>query len=189
MRIRDNKGSITIFVLVALIFMTMFLIVSYGSNINRGKTASEQFNIISGIYSQGDGNEAAYNRVYTTLRIKNKSSLTYDSETSVSTVSLEKTFEEKLINYQIYGSMNSEIVITVTNGTESKEYTINLENALEEGEYIDYKTNSVLYSDGTTKETVSSLPDIYAYEDTTIITVTSGGTPSRIVIDYKGYTI
>ena len=188
MRIRDNKGSITIFVLVALIFMTMFLIVSYGSNINRGKTASEQFNIISGIYSYGDGDEAAYNRIYTALRKKNTQTLTYDSgvTSGISTVTLEKTMEEIVSNYQIYGSMSKNIEITVTNGTESKKYTIELSQALNDDEYIDYRTKKVFDLEGTEKYSVS-LPDIYLYEDNTTITVTDGGTPSRIILEYIGY--
>ena len=35
MKLKNDKGSITIFVLVGLLFMSAFLIISYGSNINK----------------------------------------------------------------------------------------------------------------------------------------------------------
>ena len=50
MNVRDKKGSITIFVLVGLLFMTGFLLISFGSNVNKSKVAKEQFNIMSSIY-------------------------------------------------------------------------------------------------------------------------------------------
>ena len=75
MNVRDKKGSITVFVLVGLLFMASFLIISFGSNINRSKIAKEQFDILSGIYSHGDTDEEAYDRAYTDLRNKYKKPL------------------------------------------------------------------------------------------------------------------
>ena len=63
MKIRDNKGSITVFVLVALLFMTGFLIISFGNNVNKSKSAKEQLEIINSIYEMKvlDANEV-YNK-------------------------------------------------------------------------------------------------------------------------------
>ena len=35
MNVRDKKGSITVFVLIGLLFMTSFLIISFGNNVNK----------------------------------------------------------------------------------------------------------------------------------------------------------
>ena len=107
MNLRNKKGSISIFVLVGLLFMTAFLIILFASNVNKSKVVQEQFNIISGIYSPNE-EEQSYEDAYTALRKKNKQTLTYDSEkeglTSVSSIELTKTFEETVSNYRIYGN-------------------------------------------------------------------------------------
>lgn len=103
MNLKDKKGSISIFVLVALLFMSGFLIISFGSNINKSKTIKEQFNVISGIYSYTNGDEGAYDKAYTDLRKKNKQIITTSVENS-NTIELTKTFEDKVSNYRIYGN-------------------------------------------------------------------------------------
>jgi len=120
MNIRDKKGSITIFVLVGLLFMTSFLLISLGSNVNKSKIAKEQFNIISSIYSHGDGDANAYKRAYTAIRRRNAQILTDYSENS-STLELTKTFEDKLIDYKIYGN-------SVQNGTPSPTNPVEVES-------------------------------------------------------------
>lgn len=108
MKLKDKKGSISIFVLVMLLFMTGFLLILYANNVNKSKVVKEQFNIISDIYAYGGGEESAYDKAYTDLRKKNRQTLKYDSLesglTSVSEVELTKTFEDKISNYRIYGS-------------------------------------------------------------------------------------
>lgn len=108
MNVRDKKGSITIFVLVGLLFMSGFLLISFGNNVNKSKVSKEQFNIISSIYSRGDGIEKSYERVYTTLRKKNAQTLNASVENS-SSIELTKTFEDKISNYRIYGNEKSTI--------------------------------------------------------------------------------
>lgn len=115
MNVRDNKGAITVFVLIGLLFMTSFLMISFGNNINRSKTAKEQSNMITGIYSLGDGDAGAYKRAYTAIRKKNADILTAFSEDS-STLELTKTFDDKLTGYKIYGNS---IQDTETNGAPS----------------------------------------------------------------------
>lgn len=103
MKLRDNKGSITIFVLVGLLFMTSFLIISFGSNVNKSKSAKEQFNILSSIYSFNDGDESAYMRAYTALRKQNAQQLNASVENS-NTLNLTKTFVDTISDYKIYGN-------------------------------------------------------------------------------------
>lgn len=100
--VKGKSGSVAIFVLVGLLFMSSFLIVSYAYNVNKSKVAKEQFDIISDIYSHKDGDANAYERAYTALRKKNKQTLTKTVENS-STLELERTYEENLVNYRIYG--------------------------------------------------------------------------------------
>lgn len=109
---KRDKGSIGIFVLIALLFMSGFLLILYASNVNKSKTVKEQFNTISDIYVYNGGEEGAYDKAYTDLRKKNKQTMTASSEGQENTAVLEltKTFNENLINYRIYGN-------SVQNGT------------------------------------------------------------------------
>ena len=52
MRLKSQKGSITIFVLVALLFYTAFLLLMYAANTNKFKTISEKTDIIKEIYEK-----------------------------------------------------------------------------------------------------------------------------------------
>ena len=126
MNLRGKKGSISIFVLVALLFMAGFLIISFASNINKSKTIKEQFNIISGIYSYTNGDEGAYNKAYTDLRNKNKQTMTASTENleDTSTLELTKTFEDKVSNYRIYGNS----IQDTTNGNPSPENPVEIQS-------------------------------------------------------------
>ena len=106
MNFKNEKGSILIFVLVGLLFMTAFLIISYASNANKSKIIKEQVNIISEIYSYKDGDNNSYDRAYTALREKNKQIMYASSEGTENTqiIELTKTFEEDIKNYKIYGN-------------------------------------------------------------------------------------
>lgn len=123
MDFKSKKGSITIFVLVGLLFMSAFLVVSYASNVNKSKISKEQYNIISDIYSHKDGDENAYTRAYTALRKKNVQTFSFenaeDTDKTVfenaNTVELTKTFDGNLSNYRIYGNS----VQDATNGIPS----------------------------------------------------------------------
>lgn len=112
MSLKNEKGSITIFVLVGLIFMTGFLIISYGRTINNSKIVKEQFNIISGIYMPNNNIEESYTEVYTDLRKKNIKNFSFEEEAdadktifeNTNTVELKRTFQGKISNYRIYGA-------------------------------------------------------------------------------------
>ena len=58
MKIKSQKGSITIFVLVALLFYTAFLLLMYAANTNKFKTISEKSDILKGIYEKNTSDEA-----------------------------------------------------------------------------------------------------------------------------------
>lgn len=103
---KKDKGSIAIFVLVALLFISGFLLILYASNVNKSKTVKEQLNIISDIYAYNGGEEGAYEKAYTDLRKKNKQIMIASSEGQENTAVLEltKTFNENMSNYTIYGN-------------------------------------------------------------------------------------
>ena len=54
MNLKDKKGSITIFVLVGVLFISAFLIISFASNVNKSKIAKEQFDIVSKLLNRDD---------------------------------------------------------------------------------------------------------------------------------------
>ena len=207
MKIRNEKGSITIFVLIGLLFMSSFLMVSYGYNVNKSKIAKEQFNTISDIYSYKDGDENSYERAYTALRKKNKQLLTEFIENS-KTLELTKTFKESISNYIIYGDflgvgdlisgqtnqykisikitdVNDENIVDDTIIYTKEVYDIIIDNPLTENDYIDYKLRKIIRSDGT--EQTIELPELSTFEDYTKIEVLTEVTPSRLEIEYTGY--
>ncbi len=112
MNIKKDKGSSAIFVLIGMLFMTAFLIITYGNLSNKSKVMAEQYNIISDIYSNGGNtNEMAYEAAYTALRNKNKQTITLeiDAEENDDTdeIVLDKVYAGKLKNYKIYGTGNT----------------------------------------------------------------------------------
>ena len=109
---KRDKGSIGIFVLIALLFMSGFLLILFASNVNKSKIVKEQFNTISDIYAYNGGEEGAYEKAYTDLRKKNKQPMTASSEGQENTAVLElnRTFNENLINYRIYGNGTTKLL-------------------------------------------------------------------------------
>ena len=131
MNFRDKKGSIAIFVLVGLLFMSAVLFISFSNNVNKSKVVKEQFDIISEIYSYGEGESGAYDKAYTDLRKKNKQTMNASSEGLEKTASLKltKTFDEKINNYRIYGNSVQEGTPSTSNPVEIKsvgDKTVNL---------------------------------------------------------------
>jgi len=103
MNFKNNKGSITLFVLVGLLFMASVLMLLYAFTVNKSKIVKEQYNIISDIYSRKDGDANAYDRAYTYLRGQNKQTATKMVQ-NTSVIELENTFKGNLSNYRIYGN-------------------------------------------------------------------------------------
>ena len=102
--IKKEKGAIAIFVLVALLFMSAFLILLFANNINKSKDTQEQFKITGEIYA-GEGEQGAYDQAFGELRKKNRQLLTATSQENSNTLELQNVFaEEKLSNYKIYGN-------------------------------------------------------------------------------------
>ena len=63
MRIKSGKGSISIFVLIALLFYIGFLMLLYAGNLNKTQTISERAEAIKAIYSRNFNNiDDVYNR-------------------------------------------------------------------------------------------------------------------------------
>lgn len=63
MKIKSGKGSISIFVLIALLFYIGFLMLLYGGNLNKVQTISERAEAIKAIYSRNFNNiDDVYNR-------------------------------------------------------------------------------------------------------------------------------
>lgn len=210
--LKKENGSIAVFVLVALLFMSAFLIIAYAGNINKSKDVKEQFDIVSGIYSQGDGDQSAYTRAYTALRAKNKQTLKLSSENNGSnnkSLELKKTYAGNLINYKIYGSEAGvgeevkdtsdpnngkyKISITVTNESQTQTHTadIFIDEQLKytdgTADYIDFSNQEIVKGNGTKQKV--TLPEIPIFEDYTKIEILTSITPSKIEVEYTGYTL
>ena len=63
MKLKSQKGSITIFVLIALLFYTAFLLLMYAANTNKFKTITEKSDILKGIYERNISDESINNLV------------------------------------------------------------------------------------------------------------------------------
>lgn len=63
MKVKSQKGSIAIFVLVALLFYMGFLLLLYANNLNKVQTISEKTEILKSIYEKNTDNESI-NEIY-----------------------------------------------------------------------------------------------------------------------------
>ena len=61
MKIKSQKGSITIFVLIALLFFTSFLLLMYAANTNKLVAIKEKSDILKGIYEKNTSDESINN--------------------------------------------------------------------------------------------------------------------------------
>ena len=87
------------------------------------------------------------------------------------------------VNYGKY-----QIPIRLTNrNDESENYSIYLNSPLKENEYIDFRDQKVVRSDGTLESI--TLPELSTYEDYTKIEVLTDIAPSKIEVTYTGYTL
>ena len=148
MNLKNEKGSITVFVLIALLFMSAFLIISYSSNVNKSKVAKEQANIIKGLYKGNENIIDSYQEVYTELRNKNKQILTSYVESS-NIIELTKTFEKELNNYRIYGSEEKvgDLIsddTDVNNGKYKISIKINEKNYIDKENYSKISTSDII---------------------------------------------
>ena len=95
MRIKSQKGSITIFVLIALLFYMGFLLLLYASNVNRVQTISEGLNLIKSIYNKNVGNiEEVYNRVLASRDNTEPIIKEFPTKLITNVTELEETYEE-----------------------------------------------------------------------------------------------
>ena len=129
MNLKNEKGSITIFVLVGLLFMSAFLIISYGSNVNKSKVIKEQSDIMDNLYIKNENIVNSYQEVYAALRKNNVRTFSFLNEEdadktifeNTNTVELTRTVEEKMSNYRIYGS-GGQIKIVLPKEYQAVEY-------------------------------------------------------------------
>lgn len=75
MKIKSQKGSITIFVLIALLFYTAFLLLMYTANTNKLVAIKEKSDILKGVYEQNIDDDSINN-------IYNKKMAEYNSNFS-----------------------------------------------------------------------------------------------------------
>jgi len=154
MNLRNKNGSITIFVLVGLLFMASFLIIMFSGNINKSKIVKEQIDIIKSIYGKNTDKESTnniYNSLVPIITIKKS-----DTDSFMG-IEIESNTEIKEVIYRIDGiEKNSpeefyqHINDNVADG-EEKEVTIKVED--KEGNIVEV-TETIKF----VKPTINKLP-------------------------------
>ena len=110
MKIKSQKGSITIFVLIALLFYTAFLLLMYAANTNKFKTITEKSDILKGIYEKNTSEESInniYNKKNTEQLIAGIEKISLPAEYQ-QVAYLESTGQE-YINTDFYTTNNTKI--------------------------------------------------------------------------------
>lgn len=136
--LNNEKGSITVFVLVALLFMSAFLIISYASNANKSKIVKEQLEIIESIYKMKiETTDNIYNKASAVPIINDLPEIIYVGATSIQDYIdsgdgeeiklLEIKIDEKIFNSEL--DMNK--YIEDNNLYSEKEITITVTNSLD----------------------------------------------------------
>lgn len=194
MNFKDKKGSISIFVLVALLFMASVLLLMFASSINKSKVVKEQFNTISEIYTYDDVD--AYNKAYTELREKNKKKInaTNEGEEDTSILKLTKTYADNIISLKLYGvTAETTISIEIKNEdvTEPLRIEVPLINPITDAN-IELRKDGISINNISYEEAVGiALENLRTLEDYTEIKVnmTEDMSLSKIEVDYVGYTL
>lgn len=141
MRLKNEKGSITIFVLVALLFMSAFLMIAYANNVNKSKIAKEQLDIMRYIYYK-ENDSQSYEDAYYNFMKENKDlvTATVENEHSIEITNASKA--QRCNNYRIWGNS----IPDITNPIEYK-YVGNSGNLLDinNPKYTAYNTHSLGY--------------------------------------------
>lgn len=109
MRLKSQKGSITLFVLIALLFYMGFLMLLYAANVNKVQTISEKLNIVKSIYNKNvDNIDEVYIR---TIAKTDKTKPTINSlpDTIITNIT------ELATSYEEYGYTGGETIYTAFN--------------------------------------------------------------------------
>ena len=153
MRVKNEKGSITIFVLVALLFMSAFLMISYANNVNKSKVVKEQLDIMGDIYYK-ENDSQSYEDAYYKFIKENKNLITATVENKYN-IEIKNASKGEKCNYRIWGNT----IPDATNPAEMKyvgdkvnlldisnpKYTANSTHSIKFEEKIE---NGVLYNAG-----------------------------------------
>ena len=100
MKVKSEKGSIALFVFIALIFYTGFLLLMYSSNLNKMQTISERTDFIRSVYEKDiDNIDEVYNRKFA----KTDKILTATVENKYK-IEIRNANKEERCNYRIWGN-------------------------------------------------------------------------------------
>lgn len=83
MKLKSQKGAITVFVLIALLFYTAFLLLMYAANTNKLVAIKEKSDVLKGIYEKNTSNESItniYNKKISSMDSPNEWTLTSDGK-------------------------------------------------------------------------------------------------------------
>lgn len=137
MNLKNEKGSITVFVLIALLFMSAFLIISYTSNVNKSKVVREQLEIIESIYKMKiETTDNIYNKATAVPTIRDLPEIIYIGVNSIEEYIDSgdgeeiKTIEIIIDGNKFYSENEMNEYIKENEAYVEKEITINVTNSL-----------------------------------------------------------
>ena len=168
MKVKSQRGSISIFVLIALLFYMAFLLLLYANNLNKVQTISEKVEILKNIYRQNyDNVDEVYNR-YKGVQVgdyvnydelsngKKTYSVDYTQNGGTSNTN-SQTFETEDLGWRVLDiADNGQITLISDNPTTATLY-LRGENGYLNGEDILNNTCNELYGKGYGAESARSL--------------------------------
>ena len=127
MRIKSGKGSISIFVLIALLFYIGFLMLLYAGNLNKMQTISERAEAIKAIYSKNFNNiDDVYN-----IRLSRNDNMqpviNWPSQIITNVTDIRDSYEE-------FGATGGRVEYVVSNNKFSSIKEV-VNNTIEKGSY------------------------------------------------------
>lgn len=80
---RKNDGSISLFVLIAMLFFLAFIMVSYNIVQKKGKTQQETTQVLKEAYSSEEDINAVYSKIYSNTNIDLNTVVKTEEQTNV----------------------------------------------------------------------------------------------------------
>lgn len=199
MRIKSGKGSISIFVLIALLFYIGFLMLLYAGNLNKTQTISERAEAIKAIYSRNFNNiDDVYNR-----RLSKNDNMqpiiNWPTKIITNVTDIKNTYEEfgptggrveYVVSNKTFSSIKELVNNTIENssyGTKSVTATAYGNNGLvtTEEKNIDIIRGMKVTNEAELKTAFSTTGDLYVYIDKDIECADTISTDSDKIINHK----
>lgn len=179
MKLKSNKGSISIFVIVALTFYMSFSMLMYAANLNKIQTITEKMNAVKAIYSRNyDNIDDVYNRKLAKEN-KMKPIINLPNKIITNVTKLEKYVEyggtgEEKTEYSAFGETKTSMDELIKYIDDNKKYgmvsiTVNAYGAngqiSNETKEIEIIRGATITNEAELKTAFATTGDLYVYID------------------------